>query len=158
VPTPLPDTGYRPTQPTDQPFTVPPGTAQATAKEPTQLDQIAEDAAAADEIPEWPEGAPELRPLMSLPFLQRAEAMEAFAEIEKLSRDLNLKKGDEVDLGQAAVMYRALARVDEFLTTVAEQPEAYLAWEGRHNDQLFGQLWAAYQARMQPGEAGRSSS
>lgn len=142
-------------------YQVPPGTAQvaaAQAAEPTTLDQLQADAQAPEaKLPEWPEGAPELRPLMRLPWGPRAEAMELFADLQATEFP-EAKKDDKVGAAEAAVMYRLFDKLDRFLLSVAADPVAYGSWPGRYDDALFSQLWAAYQARMSPGEAERSSS
>jgi hypothetical protein len=149
---PRPNTGYL----------VPPGLAkqaeqQRQAEEtpkPTATDFIAQDAAP----PEYPEGSPELVPLYKLSFSKRADAMDSFAKLEKM--DVGLKEGEELTMSKVAEQYRALAEIDKFLASVAVNAEDYYRWiAGPGLDETtFGQLWAAYQARMQPGEAQRSSS
>ena len=144
-------------------YAVPPGTTGIAREQavqppqPTTTDELQRDADTPGALPEWPEGAPALRPLHQLPFDQRADAMEAFAEIQGMQAQLP-KAGTEVGLTQAAVMYRVYAKLDRFLVTVAEDRAYYEAWDGRWDDVRFGKLWAAYQARMSPGEASGSSS
>lgn len=141
-------------------YTVAPGLAARAAKEaeapkPAASDALAEDAAP----PEFPPGCPEFRPLHRLSFLDKAAAFELFDAVEEIGRSGGLpKKGESVSGRQAATMYRALARIDDFLMFVSVDKDAYANWEGRHNDTMFSQTWAAYQARMQPGEAVGSSS
>jgi len=141
-------------------YTVAPGLAAQAAREaegpkPQLSDVIAQDAAP----PEFPPGCPEFRPLYKLSFLDKAAAFELFDAVEEVGKtEIMPKKGEPVSGRQAAVMYRALAKIDDFLMFVAVDKEAYSSWEGRHNDTMFSQAWAAYQARMQPGEAVSSSS
>jgi hypothetical protein len=111
----------------------------------------------AAEPPPWPEGAPELRPLMSLPFAERADAMDMFDGIRQIAEDFPAK-GTQIGPAEAAKMYRALARLDDFLMVVAADKTAYANWPGRHDDARFSELWSVYEARMQPGEAPSSSS
>lgn len=128
--------------------------------EPTATDRIQQDAETPGALPAWPDGAPELRPLMRLPFGERARAMDLMDEVQTLAAQLEkLQKSDaDVTPATAALMYRTYAKLDELLSSVAVDRAAYEAWDGRWDDTLFGQLWAAYQARMNPGEASRSSS
>ena len=142
-------------------FSLPPGTAQQAAQQaeaqPTIIDAIASDAEAAQQKVEWPEGAPKLRAIHQLPFRERATAMRLFGELQKIEGP---EKGVEPTFEQVANMYEGLARIDDFLASVAEDPGAYRAWiAGPGNDEgKFSQLWNAYSAQRQPGEASSSSS
>lgn len=107
--------------------------------------------------PSWPEGAPKLRPLMRLPFAERAEAMELFAAIEADWQNMPAK-GSSVTTAQAAKMYRAMAKMSRYLESVAEDPVAYRAWVADKNDEDFGALFTAYLGWSSPGEADSSSS
>jgi len=152
-------------------YQVPSGTAEQAAlaslrpvqeppPQPTATDRIQQDAETPDALPDWPENAPELKPLMRLPFGARAVAMDLFTEVQSLANALEAaqKISTEVTPAQAAAMYRTYDKLDQLMLSVAVNRDAYEAWEGRWDDALFGQLWAAYQARMNPGEASRSSS
>jgi hypothetical protein len=140
-------------------FSLPPGTAQQAAQQvepqPTIIDAIASDAKAAKA--EFPPGAPKLRAIHQLPFRERATAMRLFGELQKIEGPV---EGTEPSFDQIAGMYDGLARIDDFLASVAENADAYRAWvAGPGNDEgLFSQLWNAYAAQRQPGEASSSSS
>lgn len=149
-------------------YQVPEGTAevvQAEAATPTTLDEFQRDAGTPKALPEWPEDAPELRPLMRLPYDERADAMDAFAEVQALQAQAEAARkaaegsgAQDASPAQAAMYYRTFAKLDKLLTTVAVDKTAYEQWPGRWRDDQFTQLWQAYQARMSPGEASRSSS
>lgn len=144
----------------DSGFSVPNGTAKLAAVSeppaPTMTDKLQADAQV--NVPDWPPGAPELRPLMRLPFDERADAFARFAEVQALGDLAQLKEGEQASASKIAQMYRAYAKLDSFLRTVAVDPGEYERWDGRWDDERFGKLWSAYQARMTPGEASRSSS
>lgn len=111
------------------------------------------------EVAVWPENAPEMRPLLRLPFAQRAEAMERFADVQSAIQAGDMpKKGDTVGAEHAARMYRVLAKMDHFLTTVAADIPAYKAWVDDASDEEFGNLFSAYMAKFSPGEASSSTS
>lgn len=145
------------TGPTSQPLVT-----EVASAQPSMVDVIAEDARAAlaeqaAQVPDWPAGAPKLRPLMRLGFAQRAEAMELYADIERSLGDMP-NQGDQVGPAEAAKMYRVMAKMDKLLAAVADNPDLYRAWVGNNDDAAFGQLFSAYMSRMQPGEASSSSS
>lgn len=141
-------------------YLVPPGLAkraelEAEAPKPAASDAIAEDAAP----PEYPEGCPKFRPLTHLGFAEKAEAFDLYDIIQEMGKKSDApKKGDQIDARRAAAYYRILDQIDRFLAFVAVDKDEYARWEGRHNDALFGQAWAAYQGNAQPGEAASSSS
>ena len=144
----------------NQNFALPQGTAERAAKEPepqpTIIDAIASDAKAADPV-EAPEGAPELRPIHRLPFRQRGTAIRLFGELQKIQGP---KEGEEPTFEQAADMYDGLARIDDFLATVAVNEDEYRAWVAGPgaDESKFAQLWNHYSVQRQPGEANSSSS
>ena len=154
-------------RPTNRPrpggYTLPPGLAHQAAQEAAQVevstavDHIAEDAEAPKA--EFPPGSPEMVPFYLLSFKRRAEALRMFAELETM-QSIDVKPGDKPTIEQAAVMFERLAKLDEFLATVAKDKQVYLDWvDGPGGDtEVFGQFWNAYQARFQPGEADSSSS
>lgn len=152
-----------PTQPPAEPYQVPPGTAPQAAREappePPMVDQLAQDTAAADETVEYPPGCPAFRPLLSLPFDERAPAMRKYALMQAAWRDPKLPKaGDEVDAAEVAELYDALATMDRFLGSVAVDPAAYAAWPGRLDEALLVRAFNAYNAGTQAPEASSSSS
>jgi len=160
---PIPQQPYNHSVPAEQKWSAPAGTAAIAAKEvealPTMVDAIAADAKVAEEttLTEPPEGAPKLRPIHSLPFRERGNAMRLFGELQKIEQP---KKGEEPTFDQVAAMYDGLARIDDFLAAVAENADEYRAWvAGPGADEAkFAQLWNSYSARRQPGEASSSSS
>lgn len=141
-------------------YRLPPGVAkraelEAEAPKAATSDAVAEDAAP----PEYPAGSPRFRPLTHLGFAEKAEAFDLYDLIQEMGKSVGTpKKGDELDAKRAAGYYRILAQVDQFLSYVAVDRAEYEQWEGRHDDTMFGQAWAAYQAGAQPGEAASSSS
>jgi hypothetical protein len=151
----------QPHQPNGGNFSVPAGTAQQAAQQPepqpTIIDSIASDAKAAERKVEFPPGAPKLRPIHTLPFRERGNAMRLFGELQKIQGPV---KGEEPSFDQIADMYDGLARIDDFLAAVAEDANAYRKWvAGPGNDEgVFSQLWQAYSTQRQPGEASSSSS
>lgn len=140
-------------------WSVPDGLAADTAKaasdelKPTTVDAMAQ----AADPPKPPEGAPELRPYLRLPFRDRADYMEKldplWAKVQALP-----KQGDEAGPAQAAVMYRTLAEIDDLMRGVAVDPDAYDAWVASVGDGQFMQLFSSYIAGSQPGEAASSPS
>ena len=152
---PVPAQQYSP----GQNFSLPPGTAQQAAQrpepQPTIIDAIASDAEPAKVDP--PEGAPSLRPIHRLPFRQRATAIRLFSELQKIQGPA---EGEAPSFEHAADMYEGLARIDDFLATVADDADAYRAWvAGPGADETkFAQLWNHYSSQAQPGEASSSSS
>lgn len=156
-------------RPTDGPqaggYVLPPGVVNRAASEaaqiakPSTVDQIADDADAAKKVPDWPPGSPEMVPFYRLSFGRRGKALRMFAKLEKIQIG-EIEAGKEPTIEQAAGMFERLEQLDEFLATVAKDEQEYRVWvEGPGNDtEVFGQFWAAYQARFQPGEAERSSS
>jgi hypothetical protein len=148
----------------DNEFQVPAGTAQVAAQAATHspVDSLAEDAAASrtsKELPPWPEGSPEMRSMMRLPFRQRADAIRRWKLLEK-SLERAPKKGDTLTEEKAAEYYDILADMDDFMATCAVDPVAYRAWTAADggDEKTFGEFWAAFAARLQPGEASSSSS
>jgi len=141
-------------------YTVAPGLAAQAAKEaegpkPGISDVIAEEAVPA----RYPDGCPAFRPLHRLGFKEKAEAFELYDVVQKTSKTIGSpKKGDELDAKRAANYYRLLAKIDEFLSFVAIDKEAYENWPGRTDETLFGQAWNAYQGDAQPGEAASLSN
>lgn len=150
---------------TDTDFAVPPGTAEEAKA--SMVDALVKDVKAADEPPEYPEGAPEFYELMRVPYRRRATAIRKYGEVQDLvaSRpelvdDGSDEESDEdkpTDFAAAADKFELVAILDEFLESVAVDPAAYEAWPDRFDVELFMQAWSAYQA-TQPGEAPSSSS
>lgn len=110
---------------------------------------------------EWPPGAPKFRALFRLPFRARATATRLLAKVEDSLPEFP-EKGTEVDMSAAAGMWDVFGDIDDFLAYVAEDEETYrkysmdLMTSGK--DELFMQLFRAYQDHLQPGEADSSTS
>lgn len=142
-------------------YTVAPGLAAQAARDAEALKPAMSDVVAEEAKPpvEFPEGCPKFRPLTSLGFLEKAEAFELYDVVQKTGKAMGTpKKGEELDGARAAAYYRLLAKIDSFFSFVAVDKEAYEVWEGRTNEEMFGQAWNAYQGNTQPGEADSSSS
>jgi hypothetical protein len=151
-------------------FQVPPGTADEAKAQPTLVDAIAEDAKAADEPPDYPEGAPEFYALMRVPYRQRAEAIRKYGEVQAYLKahpgvgqdrdedDSDNSESSETDWVATADKFELVGLLDEFLLTVAVDRGAYEAWPERTDVGVFMQTWSAWQGRTQPGEASSSSS
>lgn len=152
-----PPPGPRPDQ---NPFQVPPGTATDAAKgtapaEPTTIDRLAEDA----NLPDYPDGAPELLPYLKLPFYKRAEAMRMLAALREAYKNAKMPEKDtEVGPEHAAEWFEFLGKMDDFLRFVAVDVDAYNKWVAHASDADFSRLFNAYNVRCQPGEASSSAS
>ena len=147
-------------------FEVPEGTAQE-AKE-SMVDALAADTKAADEPPEYPEGAPKFYWVMRAPYRQRAEGARRYRAVQdflkahpELTKAVEVDESDEdaeVDWDRAANSWELMALLDEALESLAVDPAAYRAWDARMDSDVLQQTWSAYQAAAQPGEASSSSS
>lgn len=141
-------------------WSVPSGTAEAAKAQhakPTSTEESVVDALQRDvDPPAWPEGAPELRPYMRLPFERRADFLEQLDPIWEKYRSLPSK--GSIGPKEAAAMYRTLAEIRDFLRPLATDEAAYDTWIEESSDNQFMGLFAAYFAGSQPGEAARSSS
>lgn len=146
-------------------WSVPDGLAAEVAKQsetpsvdldkPTTTDKLQQDVSPTP----WPDGAPVLRPYHRLPRRERAEFMERLDPLWEKVQQLP-KGGDSVGPKDAATMYRTLAEIEEFLRPLAEDAaefDTWLAGPGA-DDPVFMQLFNAFFARSQPGEAASSSS
>lgn len=151
-PTPMRTMGA-PTTSTAAGWSVPPGTAEAAKPKPTAADALAEDAAP----PPWPDGAPELTAFLKLPFRQRGQFMAQMGPLQERIAALP-SKGTKAGLAEAAVMFDTLADIDDLLRLVAADESTYTAWVAEAGDAEFMDLFSAYFARSQPGEAPSSSS
>jgi hypothetical protein len=119
--------------------------------EPDPVDQLAEDVAA--ETLEYPEGTPELRPVLALPRMRRADAYEALGHIQDEQRRVKRAEPDvnngqeppedvnevgedgndevkpvELDPLSYGAQYRVVAYIEQYLGVVAKSPKAYAAW------------------------------
>ena len=141
------------------PWTAPEGTAaHAAAQAEQQPKHSAAEALAQDaNPPEYPPGAPELRPYMRLP---RRERAEFFVQLDPLQEKVSRMpaQGTSIGLREAAEMYQTMADIEDLLRTVAVDQTEFDAWVVEADDKAFMELFTAYFARSQPGEAARSSS
>lgn len=139
-------------------------TAASADSAPSVTEELAADAAS-DKV-EYPEGAPELLPVLALPRLKRAdyyEAMSAVAVAQKATKldAFDDKAGDrpvEVKLTQMAGFTRLVGAIEDLLAIVAVDLDAFRAWSAKVPDAELVQLFNAYQAATQPGEASSSAS
>jgi len=118
---------------------------------PDAVDQLADEAAA--ETLEYPEGAPELLPVLALPRMRRADAYEALGHIQDEQRRVKRAEPDvnngqeppedvnevgedgndevkpvELDPLSYGAQYRVVAYIEQYLGVVAKSPKAYAAW------------------------------
>jgi hypothetical protein len=124
------------------------------------VDELAEDARAADAKVEFPEGAPAFRGLMQLPFRERANAARKYAQVQDLIQRHRKSLGivGDVPLADAANLYEVLGAMDEFLAGMAVDAGAYETWPGRYRETIFIQTWNAFEAMSQTPEASSSAS
>lgn len=136
-----------------------PTAEQVRAKVEADIDkQTATDALHADATPpSYPEGAPELIPFMKLGFRKRAAWLAKVGPVEDKVKAMP-DKGTAIGAAGAAEMYELMAEMDDLLREVAADPDQYDAWVAANSDAAFGDLFTAYMARAQPGEARGSSS
>lgn len=135
------------------------------------VDQMAEDAEAVTAPPEFPAGAPDLKPLLAIrPRSRRAEFKRRYAEIAEQKPGMEVAQKAAAKLKQGsderyAAELRLWAQMDDFydkvdaaLRLAAIDPDAYAAWSDAVSDEDLAQTFSAYQARTQPGEAPSSTS
>jgi len=152
--------------------------------EPDAVDQLADEAAA--ETLEYPEGAPELLPVLALPRMRRADAYEVLGHIQDQQRQVKqLERDDDDDLDSDdadeqnedaelkpveldplsyGAQYRVVAYIEQYLGVVAKSPKAYAAWVAGPNgddgvsDADLVKTFNVYMRKAQPGEAASSTS
>lgn len=135
------------------------------------VDQMAEDAEAVTTPPEFPPGAPELKPLLAIrPRSRRAEFKRRYAEIAEQKPLIEAAQKESAKLKQGsderyAAELRLWAQMDDFyekvdgaLRLAAIDEDAYTKWSDEVGDEDLAQTFSAYQARTQPGEAPSSTS
>ena len=149
--------------------------------EPDPVDQLAEDVAA--ETLEYPEGAPELLPVLALPRMRRADAYEALGHIQDEQRRVKRAEPDvnngqeppedvnevgedsndevkpvELDPLSYGAQYRVVAYIEQYLGVVAADVKAFDRWKTRVTDADLVKTFNVYMKRTQPGEAASSTS
>lgn len=149
--------------------------------QPTTTDELAADAAAADPVaaavePElpvgYPEGAPRLQALHRMRYGVRGRASKRWNDLVEFQKDH--PEIDEFEKVRAAakavgedppespidveVMCDMLELIDQFMLSVAVDPDEYENWPDRFDPSVFSQTFQAYQAASSPGEASSSSS
>lgn len=130
--------------------------------EPTVIDSMAADAAPR----EYPKDAPGLWPYLKLPFRQRAKFFAVYRELNVMQADMVAaekkrrrgKQNDTQMLEQAEKLYELYALMDDMLRICAVNEDVYEAWVQTHSDEEFGDLFAVYVERSQPGEASGSEN
>lgn len=113
---------------------------------------------------EKPEGAPDLTPLLKLPFDKRADVLEALADITdaqaKADAEFPDAEGDKEDQGvsvrRAAALFRLMGKLEGMLRQVAVDAESFDAWREHSNDNDLSQLAGYYMRTFQVGEASAS--
>jgi len=147
--------------------------------EPDPVDQLADEVAA--ETLEYPEGTPELRPVLALPRMRRADAYEALGHIQdeqkKVKRsesgdepeDDSTEDDDEVkpvelDPLSYGAQYRVVAYIEEYLRVVSKDQKVFDRWVAGPNgddgvrDADLVKAFNVYMRKAQPGEADSSTS
>jgi len=150
--------------------------------EPDPVDQLAEDVAA--ETLEYPEGTPELRPVLALPRMRRADAYEALGHIQDEQKKVKRSESDdepddetedsdedsdevkpvELDPLSYGAQYRVVAYIEEYLRVVAKDQKVFDRWVAGPNgddgvrDADLVKAFNVYMKRTQPGEAASSTS
>ena len=140
--------------------------------EPSVVDALADDA----NLPEMPEGAPELVPYLQIrPRSRRAEFKRKYAQFAGAERDLNalrdrlgLKPDEEGVLDEDvdpeerlkawADMDDYMQLMDELMEYAAVNPTQYRQWADAADDETLMAVFTIYCARSQPGEAPSSTS
>jgi len=141
--------------------------------EPDPVDQLAEDVAA--ETLEYPEGTPELRPVLALPRMRRADAYEALGHIQDEQKKVKRSESDdepeddgdedsdevkpvELDPLSYGAQYRVVAYIEQYLGVVAADQKAFERWATRVTDADLVKAFNVYMRKAQPGEADSSTS
>lgn len=131
-------------------------------QQPSVIDQLAEDA-----LPtEYPEGAPELLPFLTLrPRSRRAQFKRQYAdviafqeELQKRHKDVTTSSPPADQMRLAADMDDLCERVDQLMELVAADPVAYRKWADEVDDETLVKVFQVYVQRSQPGEASSSAS
>jgi hypothetical protein len=147
-------------------------TPETTQSDP--VDQIADEVAA--ETIEYPEGTPELRSVLALPRMRRADAYEALGHIQDEQKKVKRAEsgedeaseqdedGDdevkpvELDPLSYGAQYRVVAYIEQYLGVVAADQKAFDRWKTRVTDADLVKAFNVYMRKAQPGEAASSTS
>lgn len=150
--------------------------AKTSTKDPDEPDtvaQLADDVAAETET--YPEGTPELLPVLKLPRMRRADAYDALGRIQAQQREVKTLSGTpavdenavedestevepvELDPLSYGAQYRVIAYIEEYLGVVAKDPEAFAAWAADVRDSDLVKVFNVYIRKTQPGEAESST-
>lgn len=138
-------------------------TEPADDAKPSAVDALQDDAAPA----QMPEGAPEFRSYLRLPFRKRARFYRSFAslqdkqeQVSKLDRKQKTKKGltKEEMADAAGQFYEVLGEMEDLLRIAAVDPEVFETWMENVEDEEFQRTFSAYVQWSQPGEASSSDS
>lgn len=141
--------------------------------EASLLDDMADDA----NPPEYPEGTPELRPILAIrPRSRRAEFKARYADLVALQQKMtalrkitgplgeNADAENNVHADRAEAMYRLWSQSDlmyeivtDLLVLAAVDPDVMAKWADEADDETLATAFAAYQHRAQPGEASSST-
>jgi hypothetical protein len=138
-----------------------------TTKQPTgtttTVEALASDATSQDVA--YPDGCPELIPVLRLPRSRRADYYDAMSRVSEMQRSASgaEKVADEsrpveIRLAEVADMNRMLAAIEDLLAVVAADPDEFRAWALDVDDSILVEAFNAYIARTQPGEASSSAS
>jgi len=122
---------------------------------PTVIDALQEDA----NPPEYPQGAPRLWPYLRLPFRKRAQFFATYKQVQEKQEILQgstRKRGrpsQAATIDSAQQLYELYALMDDLLRIAAVDDNEYDRWINNVSDDEFMQVFTAYSARSQPGEA-----
>lgn len=140
------------------------------------VDQMADDATAA---PEYPDGAPELVPIIHVrPRARRGEVKRKFKDFQGVQEKLDRARAqglfDDLDedadekpadptlhaarIEAAADVDDMLQLMDDIMRMCASDPGEYELWSATADDEVLTKTFAAFSARSQPGEASGSTS
>lgn len=136
----------------------------ATKTDRSTIDELAEDAAP----PEYPDGAPLLRPYLQIrPRSRRAEFKRKFADFTALKDKVDEIKASGVlgEHAEQADRLRAWAdlddmyqQMDELMALAAVNPVAYQEWSDEVDDDVLVTVFNVFMQRTQPGEASSSAT
>ena len=145
--------------------------SKAATSEPDVVEQLADDTAAESEV--YPEGTPELLPVLRLPRMRRADAYDALGLIQAQQREVKTLSGEpavseeaaegaevkpvELDPLSYGAQYRVIAYIEQYLGVVAKDPVAFAAWAADVRDADLVKAFNVYIRTTQPGEAESST-
>lgn len=139
------------------------------ADKPSVVDELADDA----NPPEYPEGAPLLKPFLQIrPRSRRAEFKRGYAKFEgaqkrmaELQSSAALMGDGEDTTERTAERMRIWAEMDDYyqlmddlMALAAVNPDAYREWSDEAGDETLAAVFTVYARRSQPGEASSSAS